>query len=545
MYRTEHKFPTRSFPYRKVSPEEARMTGLVAEPRLEAGKVYRLVVGLDTHPTPMSTSDMEELLRDPFAELLLRRGTFPLSLRSLLNAFEAFNGDPLGLPEQDCYLVADGGHIPYSEAPSLDRSFRLVITRARGGKVHVLISASTVIDSEEQFLQLLAWDLENRVYNFYERRAGTWAWAGNSHHALEPPTRGEGPFDSHVNGALVMKELKHPWTHWHSMSASIHDDVLKPDDPLRSEPLFREKAGAEDLEKVVKAGIFRWNKARLDKSIAADGAISDVPYFMRQVLETTVNLISSESRSGLVQNDSTLQLPITFFLNRDALLDEPEIGLEPDIGNISVDGRQYLESLKRYDFALQDGDYQLKGDTFFAFLVPEPAFEDLDVLSQLLERKILTPQFAASLLMVDFPNPIFSARREHLMRYVPTVAYLSQEGSDLPASFVVAIEAVEPNLSAESPEKEFLANWRLPAADWKPAFEKRIEDYFHALAAKSSTQECFDGLVRLADSRRREFRKRPLAEFQLTLPTTNIPKDAPLLAMSEDGTVQSTSRRPI
>jgi hypothetical protein len=109
---------------------------------------------------------------------------------------------------------------------------------------------------------------------------------------------------------------------------------------------------------------------------------------------------------------------------------------------------------------------------------------------------------------------------------------------------IAAIEAVEENLHPESPEKEFLANWRLPAADWKAAFEKRIEDYFQALAAKAGTQEGFDGLVRLADSRRREFRKHPLAEFQLTLPTTNIPKDAPLLAMSEDGTVQSTSRRP-
>lgn len=543
MHRTEHKFPTRSFPYREVSPEETRLMALVAEPRLEAGKIYRLVVGVDTRPTPMSAADTEELLWDPFAELLLKRGTFPLSLRSLLNAFDAVNGDPQGLPEQANYLVADGGHIPYNAAPSLDRSFRFVVTRARGGKVDVLISASTVIDSEEQFLQLLTWDPENRVYNFYERRGGTWAWAGNSSYALEPPTRGEGPFDSHVNGALVMKELKRPWTHWHSMSASIQDDVLAPDDSLRSEALFRNKAGAEDLEKVVRAGIFRWNKARLDKSIAVDGTISDVPYLMRQVLETTtVNLISSESRSGLIRNDSTLQLPLTFFLNRDTLLDE--IGLEPDIDNITVVGGLYLESLERYDFALQDGDFRLKGDTFFAFLVPEPAFEDVDVLSQLLKRKILTPQFAASLLIVDFPNPVFSPRREQLMRYVPDTARLTEEGSDLPSQMVAAIEAVEENLHPESPEKEFLTNWRLPAADWKAAFEKRIEDYFHALAAKAGTQEGFDGLVRLADSRRREFRKRPLAEFQLTLPTTNIPKDAPLLAMSEDGTVQSTSRRP-
>ena len=57
-----------------------------------------------------------------------------------------------------------------------------------------------------------------------------------------------------MNGSLVMKELKFPWPHWHSMSASI-DSALAPDDQLRSEPLFQNKAGAQDLEKVVKSGI--------------------------------------------------------------------------------------------------------------------------------------------------------------------------------------------------------------------------------------------------------------------------------------------------
>jgi hypothetical protein len=340
-----------------------------------------------------------------------------------------------------------------------------------------------------------------------------------------------------------MKELKLPWTHWHSMSASIHDDVLVPDDPLRSEFLFRNKSGAENLEGVVKSGVFRWNKARLDKSIDAHVAISGVPYLMRQILETTsVNLVSSDIESHLVREDTRLQLPITFFLNADALLDR--IGLEPDIGTIVVEGGLYLESLRRYDFALQDGEFRWEGDTFFAFLVPEPAFEDLDVLSQLLQRKILTPRFAASLLMVDFPNPVFSPRRGHLMNYVPDRARLTEEGSDLPSLIVSAIEAMEENLPPGSPEEEFLTNWRLPTTDWKDAFEKRIEDYFHALAAKAGTPEGFDGFVRLAGSRRREFSKRPLAEFRLTLPTMNIPKDAPLLEMSEDGTVQPTLARP-
>jgi hypothetical protein len=145
--------------------------------------------------------------------------------------------------------------------------------------------------------------------------------------------------------------------------------------------------------------------------------------------------------------------------------------------------------------------------------------------------------------MVDFPNPVFSTRRQHLMRYVPDQVRLTGEGSDLPSAMVEAIETADPSPPPGSPEREFLDNWSVPEAEWKATFERRIEQYFQALAAKANTEEGFDGFVRLADSRRREFRARPLAEFGLTLPTTNIPKDEPFLQMTEDGTVVSTPRR--
>ena len=543
--REEHTFPTRHLPYEESYRVETEVEGLVAESRLDGTKIHRFVTGIDESLRPMDPTEVERL-RDLFAELLLKRGTFPMSLRALLAAFDAFNDDPSGLPDQESYLVAEGGQVPWTpETASFNRGLRFAITRERGGEVHVLISASTVLGSEsdDHFLQVLGWDLENRVYNYYERLMGAWIWAGDSRHALQPPTRGNGPFDSHVNGSLVMKELKLPWTHWHSMSASIQDDTLAPDDPLRSEPLFRNKEGAERFEsRVIKPGIIRWDRARLGRSVAADGTVSGVPLFMRQVLETTtVNLVSSDQQSHLVQNDSRLRLPTTFFLDTDALLDE--IGLDPQIGPIGVEGRLYLESLERYDFALVDdgGTTCHKGDTFFAFLVPEPAFEDLDVLSQLLKRGVLTPRFTACLLMVDFPNPIFSKRRQHLMRYVPDQARITNGGSDLPSAMVEAIEVANPSPPPESPEKEFLDYWRLPEEEWKATFERRIEQYFQALAAKADTEEGFDGFVRLADSRRREFRGRPLAEFGLTLPTTNIPKDAPFLQMTEDATVVSKS----
>lgn len=535
LQREYHPFPTRQYPYREMAADE-----MAEVQALQAGTLYRFVVKLDGTPAPLPAAEAQQALRDPFAELLLKRGVFPLTLRTLLAELDRHNSAANGLPQQKVFLAADGGQLPWTlQTAGVNRSLRFAVARSRGADVGILVSSSTIVDSDQAFLQVIGWDPDNEVYHYYERRGGTWLWAGNSLHALTAPTRGEGPFDSHVNGSLVMKELRFPWNHWHSDSARIPESILAPQDPLRDEPLFRQRANAEELEKfVVRPGIRRWNEARFRRALQADGTLLDVPVFLRQVLETTtVNLTSASQESQLVQDGDLLTLPITFFLNTEALLDY--IGLDPQISVVQVDGRLYQESLRHFDFALTDGSsFRQSGETFFAFLVPEPAFEDLDVLHLLLQRGVLSPRFAACLLMVDFPNPISSARRQQLMAYVPATATVDSVGSDLEGQFVAGIEAAaRAGLPSESPEREFLTFIRLPATQWQRVFEQRIEGYFAALLAQIQTQDGFYDVVRLAESRRREFRKLPLAEFRLTIPVTNIPPDAPALRMREDGAV--------
>ncbi|HET6892146.1 MAG TPA: hypothetical protein VFH31_13670, partial [Pyrinomonadaceae bacterium] len=423
MSREEHTFPTRSYPYRHPAPPGAlgaqleAVADAIKSLELEPGRVYRFVLGVDEIPTKLSDSEIDTLLQDPFGKLLLKRGTFPLTLRDLLSALDAVNGEPEGLPHQKSFLAADGGQIPWTpETAHVNRLLRFAVVRSRDSDVRVMISASTNIDSQDQFLQLIGWDAANGVFNFYERRSGTWLWAGNSYHALLPDSRGQGPFDSHVNGAMVMKELRAPWSNWHSMRASIQDNVLSPTDTLRNEPLFVNRVSAHELEtSVVKPGIDRWTRARLAKAISVDASsISDVRFFFRQILDTTTfNLVSSDMESAQVTDSSSVTLPNTFFLNVEALLDN--VGLEPDISPVKIPGRLYLEALRRYEFVLTDGTFRQPGDTFFAFLVPEPAFEDINVLALLLERKVINPRFAACLLMIDFQNPISSVRRKKLM----------------------------------------------------------------------------------------------------------------------------------
>lgn len=535
-------FPTRQYPYRKplVGAAESDSSPLVNSQLLTGGTVYRFVLGLDTRPVVMSDSEAHQELQDPFGSQLLRRGRFPLTLRDLLIEF---NSAERPLSVESSFVVADGGQIAWTnETIGVSRNIRFAIQRANDAGDSVLISTGTRFDSESQFLQILAWDSTNEVFNYYERRAGTWIWAGNSYHSLKPPTRGMGPFDSHVNGSLVMKELKLPWTHWHSESSKISDDILAPDDPLRNEALWLSKQGADVFEnEIVRPGIKKWTKSRVVKALPDTdrGVMQDPLVLLKHLFATTTfNLIASDLQSRSITSTSSVRLPITFFLDRDLLLDR--IGIDPEVNNLSVSGEFYLESLQTFDFKLKTDGFEQSGDTHFAFIVPEPAFEDTQVVEELLNNNIISPRFAACVLMVDFANPISSSLRHGLLAHLPEVISFSNGEADLVARFVANVRtsqttANDSTASTEA-ERRFLENWDL-GEDWKPVFEERIEQYFASVEQRLNSQSGFDDYVRLAESRRREFRRRPLSEFDLTLPVTNIPNNASLLQMFEDGSV--------
>ncbi len=519
----------RSFPTR-TGIGAAAMTEL-----LKPGVVYRMIVGLDHGPRVL-TADELATLGDPFAVGLLHRGSFPLTARTLLAAVEALPPAER-LPVRRVFFLGDGGQIPHAEAPDIDRQLRFAITYGQANEVELMVSTGTALDSGEIFLQVLAWDPRKPAFNYYLREGTTWIWSGDSTHALVPPSRGMGPFDSHVNGSLVMKELKAPWSNWHSQSAAIEVSIA-PGDPLRGEPLFQARTGAQDLEQlVVKPGIARWNQVRIGRDVDPDGAVRNPIWLMRQVLETTsVNLISTDVESASIADGDRLRLPLTFFLDADSLLDR--VGLEADVERPSVSGAAYRRALATFEVALTDGQaYRRPGDTHFAFLVPERAYEDVDVLDKLLARGVLSRRVAAALLMTDFANPTHSARRAALMAYVPADFRPGPAAPDLGTAIAQAITAAAPGTPVGSPEREAWAN--LSDEHWEVTFARRIECYVAALQDRLDGDDGFDDIFRLAESRRRSFRALPLAEFSLTIPVCSIPPQAPRLRMNDDATLDS------
>lgn len=495
--------------------------------------VYRFVMGVDSEPTVMPQSELDSLA-DPLG-VLLRRGKFPLTVYDLLAAVDTAGT----LPLQKSYLVSEAGQIAPAEAGALRRDLRFAITRARAADVDLFISTGAVADPHTAFLQVAGWDEAAGRFNFYMRIDQSWVWAGDSYSALAPGSRGQGCFDSHVNGSLVMKELKQPWMNWQSMNATI---LLAPDDPLRENPLYQSLIGAEDLELTVRAGVSRWTAARLRQVVTPDGRVSDLDRLLRQLCTSTaVNLASSvtASRTVAVNPSESLTLPLGFWLNVDSLLDD--LAIPAHFVPPSVPGQLYLNSLVRYDFKLVEGEFRQPGDTFFAFVVPEAAFEDTEVVNQLVRRKVISAHFAASVLMVDFPNPVFSPARAKLLEYVPTAATLDPAGGGVSQQIAEAIGRAADVLPLDSPEAQFLDNWRFADSDWRDVFAARIQDYMEAVAARIATAEGFDDYVWLAESRRREFKSMRLNEFALTLPVTNIALDTPLLQMNQDGTISEKS----
>lgn len=499
----------------------------------------RFVVGLDPQLRPM-TADETAALGDPFSRGVLLKGRNPQTVRALLEEVAAL-ADP-AFPDRRMFLVAEGGQARLSSDAFEFNGRVVVVWRGAGAdaKPDMMLSTVPVADDPRALLQLAAWSEADRSFHFFERErsGGRWVWAGNSFHALRAPSRGKGPFDSHINGSLVMKELKEPWNHWDSVAATIAPEAIPPGSELRTDPIFADLRSAHELEPIVKTAIRRWTLSRMDAG-TQDGRLLDLPDHLRQILWcTSVNLVSSTRVFGQ-PIDGTYPLPTTFFYDFDAFdflserIDE-EARLLPE-GQLRVDAGLYERAVADLGMAMTDdsaASVVVRGDTHFAFLVPERAFEDLAVLRELVEREVMSARTMLCLLMVDFPNPVFSPRRGALLAYSPATAAAGQDGADFDALFVPAVRAAV--TGPGTPEAEFLD--LLDSADLLARCRSELAGYDAAVRRRLGTSAGVIDILELAQSRRRTLAdNRSLAEFRSTMAFGDNPKEH--LAMDIDASV--------
>jgi hypothetical protein len=500
---------------------------------LDNDAVHRFVLGLDEQPRKLSRDEAAQQLGDRFAEVLFLKGKFPLTAGDVLADIQAGVSDADPLKTQQFFLVGEGTQLP--PGTNVSRNLRFLVSCGDGpGGPDVMVSA---FHPDQGTVEVMAWDLKAGGFNYYRTVGDSTAWvfAGNSRHALTQPTRDSGPFESHKSGHFLMKELRVPWVNWDSPKARVNLSIFA-ESGLLDHPWTKqlEPGGAYTLEEsVAKPAMQRWTEARLAALVA--GASAEAP---RRVLEQlltslTVNLASSNTSSAAAVAGSTPQfdLPDSFFVDSAALSGVLDLAAPPQP---FVSSAIYTASLASIGATLTDGaQFSQAGDTHFAFVVPERAFEDTDTIRQAMDRGIVSRRLAACLLMVDFPNPIFSERREHLLRLVPDAPF---SGSvDFSQSVADAIKATPAAAQVGTPEEEFARHWDVGEA-FEATFNAELQSYYDAFATQLATQQGFESYVRLAESRRLKVKDMPIAESDMLFAQTNVAEQQ--RRMRADATVE-------
>jgi hypothetical protein len=528
--------------------------------RVTKSMLFRHVEGLDLQARVFDPADIDCRLGrkcevgDPFGQLLLKTsGHLPRTVNEVLSLLDMPGPGAGDLPVQTVYIVSETGQIPVLEAPQMTRRARAVIVRQNPTARAVVLIAPSMRTDGNGLIEVMGWDKDKKLFNYYERLFASdrpiWVWKGDSSHAWNAKTRDHACFSCHRNGEPVMKELRQPWQNWHSQNASIKPESIPDDSPLKTNPLFSIEppsqflGQAEVFEKVIEQWVGKLNRSRIMRY--KGGALS-----VRNILEplfksTTINLRSSiDGSSG---TGTVIRIPWTFLYNSGALTDAGELVCDA-IGAFgqpepSLDTESYKTALAALKFRIESpGEYfKEPADTHFAFLTPEPAKTDVDLIFNLINERVISRRLAITLTLVDVPNAVYSPMREALFALLPDwhFADVGPGGVDerLVGLFREKQRADDLSELARNGLTQFFALWASPLTTWEVDACARLEYYLKNVGTRWHARDYLP-YFRLLGARREKFflsDHRRLKESELLFPKSET--DA-TLTMQFDGTVR-------
>ena len=539
-------------------------------PAVSGGQIYRFVSGIDRCMTQMAAAEIATELNDPWATLVLRQnagnaGPWPDSVAEIVNAINAASQSQNLNYQQNSYMIGEGSQVPVSIAPrDGNRNLRYVIAWGPAGQTPVIFLSAAPEGVQPPgapapFLQIIAFDPQKKAFNYYQYvnnnmvtdapasgEVKTWSWAGDSAYARNPQTIGQGCFGCHLNGSLNMKELTPPWNNWQSTQNAISSANI----PLAvtQDSLFTGLQGADKFQVIFQGAQFNFARNLVGKSVNGND-VSNVPELLRRlIVTTTVNFAASQTRSQATSD--VLALPKDFFIYDSVL--SGVLSLKYTVPQLNLARADYDAFLKSNHFALVNTasngspDYLQPGDTFFAFYVPVPAFEDTKAIQQLIQQKVVSQQFVAAVLMVDFQNPVFSPTRASLMQYAERIsaAKTVPEQADAPTQFAALVSQAA---SGQPPcdtsqvfnctaEQQFLFYYD---SDWQARSVAQINRYTASVGSRIVSETGVKDYLTLAISRRVQYANYPLVcnlrEFDLQLPCTSLGNI--FVQMNVDGTL--------
>lgn len=334
-------------------------------------------------------------------------------------------------------------------------------------------------------IELIAWDNSSQFFNFYELRGLTtqatrWFYRGNSQDALldnrylnrQPPPQTP-KFGSrmrcsacHNAGGPILKEMETPHNDWWSAADPL---VFSPNHPgTELSDLVNTLVEAEEFANEVQLGMQRLNSSIPFSQFARSLTLQEQ---LRPLFCTNEINIESDNKSG-----SAISIPSGFWLN--PLLDK---------FNTTLSKPAYQHLLRANNMRFPETDFL---DADHAWLTPVKGQNDINAIQQLIKDNLVTHQFVQSVLMIDFPSPVFSKARCELLQLVP-----QQISEDWFAVFIQELR--QPTNSANA---QLLARYLSNSEKYNHIYFQKILDIYKnqftsKLGSEQGRQEAFAKLL--------------------------------------------------
>jgi hypothetical protein len=448
-------------------------------------------------------------LKDPLAELVLKSGE---------GCPTDYAGVIAKLRTTDTAGCDGGGRdgistMTVSEEAQLTGEFgfaRAVTTRTCNSRSEHEIFFSLLgptADALPEDCEVMGFDKEAGVYNYYTLEGGRWEFHGNS---IDLVTTGTQRCAAcHTGGGTIMKELDTPWLHWEghedtpgvSELVDAHDDLGSQSDGLA-------------MEGIVKESNREWNVARL-AHMRDNGTVADLlkPLFCTVELNSDAGADFFSPGSGAIgSGDDLSRIPADFFA-------DPQWGL---FDSVSIASEVYEQAIKDSGQevrgnggALRDRDGNPAIDTIFDFAFPERAFADNDFVEKLKDAGIVDEDFVRDVLAVDFTRPIFSDDRCGLLEFAPDLDPADRTAEKIRRGFIDNLSGQ----SAGSPGAQLLAS--LENTGDSAEHEAAVKAWLTACKARPQAEMMAD-VLKIASLWRNKARELPLFEFAAAMPFDDL-----------------------
>ena len=405
------------------------------------------------------------------------------------------------------HIVANGGHEhPVSRAPMF-MAFETYEGPIPGGRVDegdlffgfFLGPRNGTLTISDGFVELIAWDRQKAVFNFWELIGPNWFYRGDSTDVLDnvaalglgdpnaqfrftrtspdgtPVLRCSG---CHTLGAPIMKEPDPPHNDWWRAGKELPLGGFQTS--AATAKLFSEATDAANLARQVMRGI--------DRLVASPQVVTPLRVRLRSLFSTMEMNLASDSTPfrDRQKSGAAVEIPAKLFVDS---------RLSGELPAVSVDLAAYQAALNQTDSRFPPGRPDSR-ETRHAFLVPVRSYVDNRVVDRLIDDGLLDAELVADVLAVDMSRPVYSPARGSLIRFVPEKA---RDVRELREGLIAALRKAP---SDDRAAAELLANLTDPS---RTADEHRraATTYVDTCRRVGTTPAVVSGWLRYADAQRR------------------------------------------